>query len=46
MKLHVVHEAEFGDTSQENFPRVRSDEVQTLAVAEVFGGRKLDSQDI
>lgn len=46
IELYVVHETEFGETSQENIGRVISEKVQTMAVAEGFGGRKLDSKDI
>lgn len=45
IELYVVHETEFGETSQENIGRVISENVQTMAIAEGFGGRKLDSKD-
>lgn len=34
MELQLVHETEFGETSQEDIAKVRSEQVQTMAVAE------------
>lgn len=37
MKLHVVHETGFDETSQEKIARVRADKIQTMVVSKGLG---------